>query len=96
MDFNFLKPGKIILFSIKNTSIKPYILENKLIKRMENILNMSSSNNLMVSQENLKRAVKSRILDYNYEQLAELNTLPDNEAFEIVVNKIPNKYLNIY
>ena len=94
MNFNFLKPGKIVTFSKASTSIKPYILESKLIKRMNNILNLSSSNNFMVSQIELKQAIKNRILDLTYEQLAELNTLPDHIAYDIVVNKAPSKYLN--
>jgi len=94
MDFNFLKPGKIITFNKVSTSIKPYILENKLIKRMDRILNLNSSNNFMVSQRELKQAIKNRILDLTYEQLAELNTLEDSVVYEFVVNKAPSKYLN--
>lgn len=79
-----------------NKSIKPYILENKLIKRINSVLNLSSSNNFMMSQSELKQAVKNRILDLTYEQLAELNTVSDQEAFDAVLNKIPSKYLNLY
>ena len=48
----------------------------------------------MVSQKELKQAIKNRILDLTYEQLAELNTLEDSVVYEFVVNKAPSKYLN--
>ncbi len=77
-------------------SIKPYILESTLLRRINTILDLSSSNNFMLSQGELKQAVKNRVLDLTYSELAELNTLEDHEAYEIVVNKIPSKYLNLY
>jgi hypothetical protein len=99
-NFNFvgkLNRGiKASLYQSSSTSIKPYILESKLLKRINKVIDTGSSNNLMLSQNELKQAVRNRVLDLTYEQLAELNTLDDSEAYEAVLNKIPNKYLNLY
>jgi len=77
-------------------SIKPYILETKLLKRVNKIIEAGSTNNLMLSQTELKQAIKNRILDLTYEQLAELNALQDTEMYELLVTKMPKTYLNLY
>lgn len=77
--------------------IKPYILETKLLKRVNRIIDSGMTiNNSILSKSELKQAVKNRVLDLTYEQLDELNTLSDAEAYEFVVNKMPKNYLNLY
>lgn len=77
-------------------SIKPYVLETRLLKRINKIIEAGSTNNLMLSQKELKQAIKNRIIDLTYEQLAELNALQDTEMYELLVTRIPKTYLNLY
>ncbi len=94
-EFMEKEPKKYRKISVeKKISTNPYILENKIIKKLNSFIdsNYKEKSFDSLSKEEIKNALRNKVMDFTHNELEKYHDLPENKLYTTLINNLSKKY----